>query len=240
MLVAIPSKGRPQGVKSLKLVGSATVFVPETEVEAYRTSGARNVVAVPAEVRGITPTRNWILDYAQRQGEDRVVMVDDDLMRAGWIQMHAANAEYHTLAEAELLCEWRKLFDLTEQLGYRLWGVATDGAPRSCYPYKPFLFQTYVTASCMGIVNRGVRFDPAFPVKEDYELCLRCIVEDGGVVGCRYMFWQNSHWRDAGGCADYRTQQMEEDCIKRLIKKYPGRVRWAPNKDSRFCIQLEF
>lgn len=37
-----------------------------------------------------------------------------------------------------------------------------------------------------------------------------------------------------------RTQQMEEDCIKRLIKKYPGRVRWAPNKDSRFCIQLEF
>lgn len=213
------------------------MFVPKLEADAYRAGGARNVVEVPDQIRGITATRNWILDHA---GTDRVVMIDDDLKYAGWIKVYDRHMERQALNEAQFLDEWRKLFELTEQLGYRIWGAATDGAPRSVYPYKPFLWKTYVTASCMGIVNSGLRFDESFAVKEDYELCLRAIQEDGGLVGARNIVWVNAHWHDEGGCKDYRTQALEEQCTNKLIRKFPGRVRRAPNTYSRHCIKLEF
>ena len=79
-----------------------------------------------------------------------------------------------------------------------------------------------------------------FPVKEDYELCLSCIKEDGGIVGAQYFYWENHHWKTPGGCRDYRTVQMEEECIRRLVRMYPGNVRRVKRKGSEFCIQLDF
>ena len=39
MLIAIPSKGRPGLVKSADYITTATVFVPEDEVDVYRRTG---------------------------------------------------------------------------------------------------------------------------------------------------------------------------------------------------------
>jgi hypothetical protein len=236
MLIAIPSKGRAGAVKSQRLLPAAHVFVPELEVDAYRRAGAQNVVGVPNEIRGITRTRNWILDYT----DDRwVLMVDDDVKAAGWVQLQSEKSKHRKLTPDDWTAEIVKLFDLTESLQYRIFGVATQSAPRSVYPYKPFLWRSYVTASFMGIVNDGrTRFDEAYPVKEDYELNLRCIVEDGGVVCARHIYWENSHWTDDGGCKDYRSDKMERDCIKRLAKQYPGMIRAAKRENAPWTIEI--
>jgi hypothetical protein len=236
VLVAIPSKGRAGAVKTLRVLPSSTVFAPVLEVDAYRVAGARHVVGVPDSVRGITATRNWIL---QNTDDRRIVMIDDDVVSAGYIKLHPHAAQNMTLSEAVWLGEFRKLFDVTEDMGFRLWGLATDGATRAVYPYHPFRFRSYVTASCMGLVNDGrTLFDESYPLKEDYELCLRCIVEDGGVVSAQYLYWRNSHWLDAGGCKDYRTQAIEADCIKRLRRTYPGLVRVAQRANSQWAIEV--
>lgn len=238
MIFAIPSKGRPRGVKSKKVLPSATVFVPEAEVQDYERAGGTNVVGVPDSVRGITKTRNWILDNVQ---DPQVVFVDDDVKVQGWVRLEEEKAVHTKLTEADWIRESGKLFDLTEDLGFRIWGVATQSAPRSVYPWKPILLRSYVTASFMGIVNDGrTRFDENFPVKEDYELNLRCIKEDGGVVAARYLYWENSHWSDPGGCAAYRTQIMELRCIKHLTKLYPGMIRRIKRGGSSYSIELEF
>lgn len=237
MLVAIPSKGRAGKVKSQWYITSASVFVPGLEVEAYEKTGAVNVVGVPMSVRGITATRNWILDNT---GDERVVFIDDDLKTAGWNELLSHYAKKRSLTEQEMVGEWVKLFEVAEGLDYRIWGLSTVSATRSIYPYRPFIFHTYVTASCMGIINRGLRFDESFPVKEDYELCLRCIKEDGGVVGARYLYWENEHWAGEGGCRDYRTQEMEEDAIKRLMRMYPGLIRRVTRGGSEYSIELDF
>lgn len=237
MLVAIPSKGRAGKVRSQAFISSAQVFVPETEAADYTRMGAQNVVPVPDQVRGITATRNWILDHTP---ERWVVFVDDDLKRAGWVQLLHDRYKFRKMSEAQMLAEWERLFEITEDLDYRIWGVANIGDGKTTHPYKPFIFHTYVTASCMGMVNDGLRFDESFPVKEDYELCLRCIKEDGGVLGARYFIWENSHWFDDGGCRDYRTQAMEQEIIDRLIKMYPGLIRQVRRKGSEFHIQIDF
>lgn len=50
--------------------------------------------------------------------------------------------------------------DLTpaQARAYRIWGVDTFGATRALYPFKPFLWPTYVTCLCMGI-RRDTAFD---------------------------------------------------------------------------------
>jgi len=235
-VVAIPSKGRAGRVRSQTAIPSAHVYVPRLEADAYRRAGASNVVEVPDQVRGITATRNWILKHTKAH---RVVMIDDDLRTAGFTHLFDRHAAHEPLTEDVWLGEFRKLFDVTEQLRFRIWGVRTDSATRACYPYFPFRFRSYVTASCMGIVNDGrVAFDETFPVKEDYELCARCITEDGGVLSAQYLFWQNTHWHDPGGCHDYRTEAMERDAIKRLCRTYPGLVRAVERATSNWSIEI--
>lgn len=93
--------------------------------------------------------------------------------------------------------------------------------------------------SCKININDGsYYFNENFKVKEDYEICLRHIKNEGGILGARYIHWENSHWNDEGGCKDYRTVEIERKAIKDLIKMYPGMIRSAKRKASIFTIQL--
>jgi glycosyltransferase involved in cell wall biosynthesis len=239
LLIAIPSKGRAGKTTSDKILPNfGTFFVPSSELHQYE-GLVKNVVGVPKEVRGITPTRNWILENAE---DDWVVFVDDDVKAAGYIQLLERNGKHRRIGdELFWVDEFVRYFDVCEQLGYKIWGLKTESARRAVYPYKPILLQSYVTASCMGIVNDGeYMFDEDFVVKEDYELCLRHIRDKGGILAVRYLYWENDHWGKAGGCRDYRTIGVERDAIKRLIKMYPGMVGKAKRKANEFTIRLNF
>ena len=236
MLIAIPSKGRAGQTKSDKLITSAVFFVPEAEVNDYKKYTKCQVLGVPNEVKGITKTRNWILENTK---EKRVVMIDDDLKNQGWTKLYKENGKQKKLTEDQWIFEFEKLFDIVEDLNWKIWGVKTEAALRSVYPYKPILFRSYITASCMGIINDGTYlFDEEFPVKEDYEICLRHLEEFGGIVAARYLYWENSHWGDEGGCKSYRTQKMEAKAIKDLIRKYPGRIKKITRGGSDYSIEL--
>ena len=238
MLVAIPSKGRAGSVKTLTMTPDAVLYVPHDEESWYRSYYREaTIVPVPGSVQGITRTRNWILDHVD---ERYVVFVDDDFDVAGYWSIGYAKMQRKRLTQGQLMEEWLRLFHVTDDLGYHLWGAETTGDYRVVHPHRPFVWHSYVTASCMGLVNDGIRFDPEFPVKEDYELCLRCIRDDGGIVGARYLFWKNSHWADEGGCKDYRTQTMEDEMIRKLMTMYPNRIKKITKGGSQYSIRLDF
>lgn len=239
MIFAIPSKGRAGKVKTLKHLPFGVLFVPEYDASVYQSAYPQSTVrGVPASVKGITQTRNWILDNVD---DDDVVMVDDDVKACGYVRVDDQSVKHCKIKPETWQRESAKLFELARSVGFRLWGVATQGAARSVYPYKPFLWRSYVTASFCGLCREsGIRFDESFRVKEDYELNLRCIVEDGGVVAARHIYWENSHWGDDGGCKDYRTQSMEQDAIDMLKKKYPSMVKKINRGGSEFSIELVF
>ena len=82
MLVAIPSKGRAGNVKTLSVTPDAVLYVPQSEQSSYESYYRETaIVAVPADIKGITKTRNWILDSTD---ERYVVFVDDDFEVAGY------------------------------------------------------------------------------------------------------------------------------------------------------------
>jgi len=236
MLIAIPSKNRAGNTTTNKVLPNiGTFFVPESEVHQY--SYIKNVIGVPKEIQGITATRNWIL---KNTTEKWVVFLDDDVKNCGWTKLEKRNAKKQDERSEDFWHEQFLLaFDLTEQLGFKMFGLKTESAPRSVYPYKPINFKTYLTASCMGMVNDGeFYFDEDFKVKEDYEICLRHIVKYGGILGIRYLHWENEHWITEGGCKDYRTIDMEREAIKKLNKLYPGMIRSAKRQANTFTIAL--
>ena len=236
MIVAVPSMGRAGKTTTDKTIPSTVFYVPAREVEQYKRSGVQSVIGVPDEIKGITKTRNWILDSC---GDPRVVMIDDDVRVCGFVRLDPTKNKHLKLTAEQWISEMETLFDVAQGLGYRIWGVATVGASWGVRPWTPFLFQSYVTASFMGIVNDGrTRFDESFKVKEDYELCLRCITQDGGVLAARYLYWENDHWHTAGGCATYRTPEIELDAIKRLQEMYPALVRQVTRGGSEFSIDI--
>jgi hypothetical protein len=236
MLIAIPSKNRAGNTTTNKILPNiGTFFVPLSQVHQY--GYIKNVVGIPNEIQGITNTRNWILKNTK---ERWVVFLDDDAKNVGYTQMGKTQSKMiKIIDEGFWKEEFLKAFDLTEQLGYKMWGFKTEAAPRSVHPYKPILTKTYLTASCMGMVNDGeFYFDENFKVKEDYEICLRHIVKYGGILGIRYLHWENEHWVTEGGCKDYRTIEMERKAIKDLNKLYPNMLRSAKRKANQFTIQL--
>ena len=152
MIIAVPSKGRAGKTTTQKILPNAVFFVPESEVHQYE-GLYKNVVSVPISVKGITQTRNWIL----KNTNDRyIIFVDDDVKSAGYTKLLERKSKKIEIKKEEFwINEFIKLFDITENMNYKIWGVKTEGSPRSVYPYKPLLLKTYVTASCMGIINDG-------------------------------------------------------------------------------------
>lgn len=237
MLIAVPSKGRAGKTTTDKIFkNTATFFVPKSEYHQYKDL-VKNVVSIPNNIQGITKTRNWILNYTD---ETRVVMIDDDIKKLGYVKRNERNVNHISLKNEDFwIDEFTKYFELTEQLNYKIWGVTTDDSTRSAYSYKPIMFKTYALGSIMGIVNdKEYMFDEEFKVKEDYELCLRHIKEKGGILGIKYLYWANHHYKEDGGCKDYRTVKMEKECIKKLIDKYPGMIAKIKRKNSEFGITL--
>ena len=237
MLIAVPSKGRAGKTTTDKIFkNTATFFVPKSEYHQYKDL-VKNVVSIPNNIQGITKTRNWILNYTD---ETRVVMIDDDIKKLGYVKRNERNVNHISLKNEDFwIDEFTKYFELTEQLDYKIWGVTTDDSTRSAYSYKPIMFKTYALGSIMGIVNdKEYMFDEEFKVKEDYELCLRHIKEKGGILGIKYLYWANHHYKEDGGCKDYRTVKMEKECIKKLIDKYPGMIAKIKRKNSEFGITL--
>jgi glycosyltransferase involved in cell wall biosynthesis len=240
MHFAVPSKGRGGIITpTRKILRGATYYVPENEVNDYKYSHGGLVVGVPIEIKGITATRNWILKNC---GEKYVIMVDDDVKNAGWVEiLKMNNKDRKLLTDEDWIEEATRLAYLCEDLNYKIFGISTHSSKIQFKGYKPFLFQTYVLGSFIGHINDGTYYyDESFQVKEDYELCLRHIKERGGILGGRNLYWECEHWKTNGGCKDYRTQDMEKLAIKKLIQMYPGLIRKVSRKGSEFCIGLEF
>ena len=140
MLIAIPSKNRAGRTTTNKILPNlGTFFVPESEVHQYK--NIKNIVGVPNNVHGITQTRNWIL---KNTNERDVVFIDDDAKNVGYTKLLEYSSQKIDIKDEGFWVEQFLLaFDLCEQMGYKMWGVKTENATRSVYPYKPILTRTY-------------------------------------------------------------------------------------------------
>lgn len=234
--ICIPSKGRGGKVLTKKIFKDAFIYVPESEVREYRMYS--NVIPVPNGMKGITATRNYILST----NNENIFFIDDDLQYGGWIKKDSEKYKVIRFnSDIDFNTELKKLFELTEQLNYKIFGLFTVGNNLTQYSYQPILLHGVVLGSCMGIINDGsYYFDESFLVKEDYELSMRHIKERGGILRANYIFMQHEHQQMSGGCKDSNRIDKEKSALKKLIDMYPGWIKEAKHRGSDFAIQLNY
>jgi hypothetical protein len=234
--IAIPSKGRAGLITSQNIFKSGVLYVPESELMQYSIY-KNKIVQIPNEVKGITQTRNWILKHNENKN---VFFLDDDLQYGGYIERKETKYKVIRVEdESVYIGEIEKLFEVSYQVGSKIFGFFTVGNNLTNYSYSPFLFNGVCLGSCMGIINDGSYFfDESFEVKEDYELTLRHLKEKGLTVRSNILFMQHEHTQTKGGCRDSNRIEKEKKAIKKLIKMYPGMIKEAKHRGTQFSIQL--
>jgi hypothetical protein len=235
--VAIPSKGRAGLITTNKIFKNATLYVPESELMQY--SIYRNkLVGVPNSVKGITATRNYILNCNKKN----VFFIDDDLQYFGYVARTDEKYKVIKITDENIAYkEIDKLFEVAYNIDSKLIGFFTVGNNLTNYSFNPFLFNGVCLGSCMGIINDGTYyFDEEYEVKEDYELTLRNLKDGKSTVRSNIIFMQHEHTKLAGGCRDSNRINKEKKALKMLLKQYPGMIKEAKHRGTSFSIQLNY
>ena len=223
--VYIPSMGRAGKVTTHKLFKDSHIVCPNREVEEYK-KYHENVIGVDDSIKGITNTRNWILDY---NTDNYHIQVDDDAL-----SFHSFECgKLHKFIDPEKIDRILiNQFNLCDEWGLKLWGFALAADYKFYREYTPFSTQGVIGENIVGIINNPLRFDSRLKVKEDYDYAMQHIAKYGGAL--RYMKYGIDviHLTNEGGCVSYRTKEVEMDAYNILKSKWGNKVvRLQNNKN---------
>lgn len=87
----------------------------------------------------------------------------------------------------------------------------------------------------MGFMPKAkIRFDPLFPLKEDFELSLR-VIRDGGHTMRFNNLCLNATFHTKGGCFSFWNSEgdrVNEECCRRIMAKYPTLAAKHPTRKN--------
>ena len=223
--VYIPSKGRAGKVTSHKLFLDSTIICPDSEVELYKEHHEK-VIGVPDEVKGITPTRNWILN---NMTDEWMIQVDDD---ARSFHKYAGGKLVTFVDPKRIDILLNTMFCMSEDIGFKAWGLAMAADYKFYRTFAPFSTQGVVGANILGIIKNDLRFDERLKVKEDYDYSMQHIFKYGGILRTHRFGIDVVHLTNEGGCVAYRTKDVEMEAYGVLLKKRgKGVVKFQNNKN---------
>lgn len=209
--VVCPSKGRSADVKTLEFFPELTLVVPEKENELYKANYPHiEVLSPPAHVKGITATRQWILDRWEE-----VFMIDDDVRTV--FRNFAATGEQYKINDPELVAEiLNNTYEIAKGINAKIFAFSTVRHPLAYQAFKPIEHVGYFNASFCGFLSgHELSYDLAMNEGEDHYIsCLNIYKHRYGLIENRYSFITDANFKATGGCNDYRTR---ESMIKNTI-----------------------
>jgi len=192
-----------------KLIGEATWYVREEEIDDYLNAGAAHVV------RGgtLVQNRNAALRDSRVAGLP-CIQLDDDLKRI----RNAAGQDISFFFAASLM------LNRLRSSAYRLAGVApTDNAYFSRREITNFGF--IIASFMVELPDSMLWFDPDLKLKEDYDHTVAHLKTYGGVVRCDDILATFNHYTAPGGCKAYRTEEIEKESCAVLLQRHRGWLR---------------
>lgn len=224
--IFIISHLRPENVKKMQdfLNVPCTWIVGKGETEAYKQAGAISVV----EGGTLVESRNKALELAFER--DHVcVQVSDDLKKIK--KVVASKMEDPSMTFNEVLEIFEKEIWHSP---FFLYGIPpTDNA---FYVHKQRSLNNFIIGDFMVVKPNELRFDPEFPLKEDYEYNAQHIKKFGGIMRFDTILFSFQHYSNAGGVVSYRNESLEAEVVEKLLKKHPGLFRKNPKRKNEVLL----
>ncbi len=227
--VAVISSGRPQNVPLMEdhLQGVPHQWVvPAGQEQDYRVMGGAEDVTGVASTQD-THQRNHALRIA---GQRYCVQIDDDLKR---LQFVSPGQRPRPISMAEAIDLLIKACELNDA-----WysGVApTDNAyfTRSMFNLSGFIRSAL---TCYR-PNSGLFYDDQFPLKGDYDLTCQHLAKYGRVARVDSLLGSFAYGQGDGGCVAYRTPELEQQVIEKLMAKWPDAIKPNPKRPGEVSLR---
>lgn len=215
--IAIPSYGRPNNVKTLKLFPMATVFVPKSQYRDYKDNYPdADIVVADIEDENIGKKRNFLLDYYPEG--THLLMLNDDI--SGFVRKNGDSERRISPEEFILFAE--EVFKNCEMSGVHLWGV---------YPVANGMFMSekinrrgFIIGTVQGVIVTKLRY-PEWGAKEDYDFTMQHIQKDGLVFRHEDIAVKASYKEKSGGCANTLKHEYYQELTEKLLQKYPNDIK---------------
>jgi len=225
--VAIISAGRPQNVPAMDALVDVphSWIVPKGQESDYLYAGAEKVWGTPSTQD--THQRNAALDVA---GSRWCVQLDDDLKKLRYCvpgEKGEPIAISTAIAMMMQMCVETDAYYAgiapTDNAYFTRTAVNTTGFIRSAFTvYRP---------------GSGLRYDHQFPVKGDYDLTCQHLQKYGRVCRVDGLLGSFAYEQGSGGCVAYRTSEMEQDVIQKLMAKWPGVITPNPKRENEVRLR---
>jgi hypothetical protein len=232
--VAIASKGRAGKVTTIDALGLPAgmfdLFVDGPAEKLLYEEQYPQCHVIDTHTSGISAARNAMLDY---YGEGtNVVMACDDVQS---ILENVQGGEMVTVRGEELHSFITHAFKITKNNGTKLWGV---------YPVNNHFYMNRVisTGFCIGsfcgVTVGDIRFPAGLALKEDYAFTIEHVKRYRKVARFNYYTVKAKHYKNAGGCQDYRNDDLERQACEFLIGHYPWCVRKHPRRKNEVVLSF--
>ena len=218
--VAVISAGRAQNVQMMEehLVGVPHQWVvPTGQQDDYRYAGAEDVAHCSSTQD--THQRNYALDIA---GPLRYcIQIDDDLKKLEFVM---PGGKPTVISVAMAIEQLIKACELNDAYYAGISPTTNAGWVSNLYNLRGFI-RSALTCYRPG---SGLRYDHQFPLKGDYDLTCQHLAKYGRVARVDGLLGHFAFNQGSGGCVDYRTPELEQTVIERLMAKWPQAI--SPNK----------
>lgn len=212
--VAIRSYKRAGEVTTLDLFPEASVWVPESQASRYRKYYGEKVRTVPDREDG-NPARKFNA-VLERSPSPWTLILDDDITKFGYWE----GGVKVWMKAAQIKCVVAHHFDLASQLGVTLWGVNQVDDALAYRTQTPYSFLAPILGPISGHLKPTCRYDPAIPLKEDYDFWLQTIARHHRTLRANKYLYRHDSGRKPGGLVSIRTMELEKQCVQRMREKW--------------------
>lgn len=238
-MIYIPSKGRAGRAKTIAALAEEnilayTIVVEPQDFETYKELYPKShVISLPANNKGISYARNFIMEHAMDSGFEYIWVLDDDLNGVGKVaNKKTIKQKYHeVLPKAqEQLAQFENL--VVGALEYQQYAWAAK---------KDLAFNSYCdTCVCLYMKNAR-RFKYREQLKEDRDMVLQAL--SSGFISARTQgFWFSNpkNGSNVGGLHDEYKAGKEKLWSEKMIKLWPGVCVPHPNKTDRSDVKINW
>lgn len=236
MKIYIPTRGRAR-LRTVERLGpkllrkyNASLVCAKADANVLMEHGypgqGVDILVTPPKIDGIAATRQWILEHAAKNGVDVALMLDDDLPT--WCQREpdpdpatGEDAKYHKADLNEIergLADFAKLMKKHAHgsIGHRLF---CQRHPELYYNSRMLRALAYNVPM---VKEAGGKF--RLRVMEDFDMQLQLLTKGyDNIVYNRLVQDQYANNVD-GGCAAYRTAEVQAQAAHDLAKHWPDFV----------------
>lgn len=225
MTIFIPTYGRSGSQVTFanlpeKVRSKAYLVVQNREKHLYDAFPRKLIL--PPKIQTVAPTRQWIMEWAYRHGEDYVVMLDDDIRFA--TRRKDDPTKFTDATDKDIVAMLESIY---EMLGsYAHVGVlAREGGNRRTEVHVYNTRMTRILAYDTKVfIDNKIKFN-RLPLQEDFDVTLQLLRRGcENAVLCNWVHDQKQS-NAPGGCSTFRTKEMHDANAEALASLHPDFVK---------------